>query len=60
MSVFGSQCLRRRIGDEATLRREVSALEHKRNQAGATINSRFASQDARRKFKCGIPSSPAW
>ena len=60
LSVFGRQCLRRRIGNETTFRREVSALEHERNQAGATINWRFTSQDARRKFKCGIPSSPAW
>ena len=59
LSVFGKHCLRRRIGDEATLRREVSALERERNQAGATINWRFTSHDARRKFKYDIPSHTA-
>ena len=41
LSVFGKQCLRRRIGDEATLGREVSATERERNQADATMNWRF-------------------
>ncbi len=31
LSVFSKQCLNRRIGEEATLKREVSALERERN-----------------------------
>ena len=51
LSVFGKQCLRRRIGDEGRLKREVAALEAERNQARAAINWRFTTNDARRKFK---------
>jgi len=51
LSVFGRQCLDRRIADEPTLRREVGALEHERNQAQATVQWRFTSQDARIKLK---------
>ena len=50
LSVFGKQCLRRRIGDEETLRRHVGALEKERNEAGATIDWLFRSQDARVKL----------
>ena len=39
-SVFGNQCLNRRIEDEASLKREVAALESQRNQAAATIDWR--------------------
>ena len=31
LSVFSNQCLKSRIGDEATLRRQVEALERERN-----------------------------
>lgn len=37
-SVFGKQCLRRRIGDAEELKREVGALEAERNQPKATIS----------------------
>ena len=50
LSVFGKQCLRGRIGDEETLRRHVGALEKERNEAGATIDWLFRSQDARVKL----------
>ena len=50
LSVFSKQCLRRRIRDERMLRREVAALEHERNEAGAVINWRFTIQDARTKL----------
>ena len=50
LSVFSKQCLRRRIGDEDTLRRQIQTLEHERNEAGATINWLFRSQDARVKL----------
>ena len=46
-SVFSRQCLSCRIGDEAALKREVSALERERNRAYAVIDWRFSTQDAR-------------
>ena len=49
-SVFSRQCLNRRIGDEALLRREIAALERERNQAAA-MDWRFSTQDARSKLK---------
>ena len=47
LSVFSRQCLNRRIGDEVLLRQEVAALERERNDAGAVIDWRFSTQDAR-------------
>jgi hypothetical protein len=55
-SVFGKQCLNRRIGDEGVLKREIAALETERNQAEATIDWRFSTVDARRKLKHIYPS----
>lgn len=49
LSVFGNQCLNRRIGDEVMLKREVRALEDQRNEAVAVIDWRFSTQDARTK-----------
>ena len=36
LSVFSNQCLNRRISDEVVLKREVSALEHERNDIAVT------------------------
>ena len=47
LSVLSGQCLGRRIPDEATLRREVEALERQRNDAHATIAWRFTAAAAR-------------
>ena len=55
-SVFGKQCLARRIGDEETLKREIGALETQRNQAKATIHWRFSTLDARDKLLNIYPS----
>ena len=55
LSVFSRQCLDRRIGDEASLRREVAALERERNEAAAIIDWRFSTQDARSKLKHVYP-----
>ena len=55
LSVFSRQCLDRRIGDEASLRREVAALEPERNEAAAIIDWRFSTQDARSKLKHVYP-----
>ena len=56
LSVFSRQCLNRRVGDEALLRREVAALERERNDAGAVIDWRFSTQDARSKLLHIYPS----
>ena len=50
LSVFSKQALSGRIGDETTLRHQIGALETKRNEAGATIDWLFRSQDARVKL----------
>ena len=56
LSVFGRQCLDRRIPDEPTLKQEIAALEGERNRTGATVNWQFTSQDARIKLKRIYPS----
>ena len=55
-SVFSNQCLNRRIEDEASLKREIAALETERNQAAATIDWRFSTADARHKLRRIYPS----
>ena len=56
LSVFSNQCLNRRISDEVILKRGVSALERKRNEAVAVIDWRFSTQDARTKLQHIYPS----
>lgn len=56
LSVFGRQCLDRRIPDEQTLKREIATLEEERNMAKASVNWQFTSQDARIKLKNIYPS----
>ena len=51
LSVLERQCLARRLSDIDTLKREVAAWEHKRNQAQVTIDWRFTTADARIKLK---------
>ncbi len=55
-SILSRQCLNRRIPDEQTLKREIAALEHERNQANATIKWQFTSNDARTKLEHIYPS----
>ena len=50
LSVFSRQCLNRRVGGEVLLWQEVAALERERNDAGAVIDWRFSTQDARSKL----------
>lgn len=56
LSVFGRQCLSRRIPDEQSLKQDIAALEKERNSTGATVNWQFTSQDARIKLKRIYPS----
>ena len=55
-SVLSRQCLDRRIEDERTLTQELAAYERRRNDARATIDWRFTSQDARVKLQRLYPS----
>ena len=49
-SVLSRCCLRQRLPDEDALRREVQALVQERNAAGATINWRFNTRDAKARL----------
>ncbi len=55
-SVLQSQCLDRRIPDQATLISEVLALENKRNTPKLKVNCRFTTEKARIKLKRLYPS----
>ncbi len=55
-SVFGRECLNRRIPDVETLQREVAALEAERNAKHSTVHWRFTSDDARIKLRRLYPS----
>lgn len=57
LSVLGKQCLRRRLGDEQTLKGQVAAYEVERNEAKATAHWRFTTADARVKLKHIYPST---
>jgi DDE superfamily endonuclease len=56
LSVLARQCLDRRIGDSATLRREVTAWEGERNERGVEVKWRFTTADARIKLRRLYPS----
>ena len=56
-SVLARRALRRRIADEETLSGEIAALEAERNQAGATIDWRFSTVDARVKLHHLYPAN---
>lgn len=56
LSVLQRQCLDRRIPDQETLKREVTAWEHDRNQHAVKANWRFTTEDARIKLKKLYPS----
>jgi hypothetical protein len=55
-AVLSTQCLSRRIPDQATVRRRIEAWEASRNAETATINWRFTTAKARRKLKRLYPS----
>lgn len=56
ISAIVRQCLDRRIGDKATLEREVLACVNERNAAGATIRWMFSLDDARLKMARAYPA----
>ncbi len=56
LSVLSRQCLDQRIPDKAALEQEVAAWAVERNRAGATVDWRFTTDDARIKLKKLYPS----
>jgi hypothetical protein len=56
LSILQRQCLDRRLGDRATLAREVAAWAAARNAAGQRIDWRFTTADARIKLKHLYPT----
>lgn len=58
LSVFARQCLHRRIASEATLIRELAAVEASRNAAQAKIHWQFTTAQAREKLAHLYPSHP--
>ena len=56
-SVLARQCLHRRIAAEATLKRELAAVEAARNAARATIDWQFTTAQARVKLPRLSPST---
>ena len=57
LSILQRQCLARRIPDETTLTREITAYEDARNAAHATITWRFTTTAARKKLHHLYPSN---
>ena len=57
ISALVRQCLKRRLPDEQTLRREVKAWVAERNRLGASVEWRFTTEDARIKLRSLYPST---
>ena len=57
LSILSRQCLDRRIPDDATLWREITAYEDTRNTAKTTIAWRFTTTTAREKLHRLYPSN---
>lgn len=51
LSVISKQCLDRRIPDQRTLEKEVSALVEERNRTSATVHWNFTKNNARQKLE---------
>lgn len=56
LSTLTRQCLNRRIPDRATLESEVAAWEQSRNDAEATVDWQFTTEQARTRLKRLYPS----
>ena len=57
LSVLDRQCLNRRIADDATLTREVSAWQKQRNEAEVKVEWHFTTADARIRLKRLYPKN---
>jgi hypothetical protein len=51
LNVLAGQCLKRRIGDIETMRKEVTSWTQTRNKSASAIDWRFTTEDARIKLK---------
>lgn len=56
LSVLAEQCLQRRIEDEASLQREITAWQKQRNQMAAKVHWQFTTADARIKLRRLYPT----
>lgn len=56
LSILARQCLNRRLGDRATMEREVAAWAAARNGAATAIDWQFTTADARTKLKRLYPA----
>jgi hypothetical protein len=56
ISALVRQCLKRRLPDEGTLRREAKAWAAERNRLGASVHWRFGTEEARIKLSSLYPS----
>ena len=56
LSVLSAQCLDRRIGSMARLRREVAAWEEERNERQVGVDWQFTTADARIKLRRLYPA----
>jgi hypothetical protein len=56
LAILQRQCLDRRLGDRATLEREVAAWVRQRNAAARTVDWRFTADEARIKLKRLYPA----
>jgi DDE superfamily endonuclease len=56
LNVLMGQCLNRRIDNLGTMKEEVEAWQHHRNNMNAKINWQFTTKDARIKLKKLYPS----
>ena len=59
LSVLGKR-LKERVGDRAKLADACAAFERERNRAGAGVNWRFTTDDARIKLKRLYPTTELW
>ena len=57
IGVLRGQCLTRRIGERETLVAEVDAWQRQRNDAGARVQWKFTTQDARKKLSHAYPQT---
>src|SRR4051812_25524681 len=57
IGVLRGQCLDRRIGERETLLAEVDAWQRQRNEAGARVQWKFTTQDARKKLSRAYPQT---
>jgi hypothetical protein len=56
LSILSRQCMDRRIPDQATLKKEISTWQEKRNAIACPMEWRFTTDDARIKLKKLYPT----